>query len=70
MPSCFRFFVDRYSIGNDLEPAASRRNHLKLGVGKALLNLSRQTGGSRFVVSNDAVFDGDFHGFIVGVGLY
>ena len=61
MSSESRFFEDRNFIHNDLEPPAARWNQLDLRFGITLPHLSRQTGGSRFIVSKRAVFDGDFH---------
>src|SRR5215212_10453022 len=49
------------SVHGDLEDAARGGHQPDLGVRKFALQLSRQTGGSRFVVSNDAVFDDDPH---------
>jgi hypothetical protein len=66
----FRFLVNRVSIGNDLESASPRGNHLDFRIGEALANLSRQTGGSRLVVSNNAVFDADLHWPVIGGGFY
>jgi hypothetical protein len=61
MTSRFGFLVDGLSVAEDFEAAAPRRNHLQLRVGKTLANLSRQTGSSRLVVSNNAIFDADLH---------
>jgi hypothetical protein len=61
VPTELGLLEHRLSVGDHLESAASRRGHLQLGVGEALTNLSRQTGGSRLVVSDDAVLDADLH---------
>jgi hypothetical protein len=61
MPLFFRFFKDRNAIAKNLESSAAGRNHLDPGIRKALLQLSRQTGGSGLIVSKRAVLDRDFH---------
>ena len=43
------------------EHSAGRFQQLDVAVGKRLLQFRRQTGGAWLVVSDDAVFDGDFH---------
>jgi hypothetical protein len=45
----------------DLEDPARGFHELDLSIRKRLPQLSRQTGGSGLVVSDDAVFDGDLH---------
>jgi hypothetical protein len=45
----------------DFEDAAGGRDEPDVGVGYFLLQLSRQTGGSRLVVSDDAVLDDHAH---------
>src|SRR5512147_1216747 len=57
------FGEDQVSVHRDLEDAAGRGHQAHLGVGQFLLQLSRQTGGSRLVISDDAVLDDDPHGF-------
>jgi hypothetical protein len=57
----FRFFEDRSTIHQDLESSAARRNQLEFGGRVEISELSRQTGSSRLVVSNRAVFDSDIH---------
>ena len=52
---------DQRFIRRDIEDAAGRRNHLHLGIGERLTQLSRQTGGSGLVVSDDAILDADPH---------
>ena len=44
-----------------LEDAAGGLDELHFRVGKRVANLGRQTGGPRFVVSDDAVLDRDLH---------
>jgi|SRR5687768_12278235 len=56
-----RLFKDRNTVKHDLEPAVARRNHFDLSIWKPLLQLSRQTGGSGFVVSNRAILYRDPH---------
>jgi hypothetical protein len=57
------------AVHGDLEDAAGRRDQPDFGVGYLLFQLSRQTGGSRLVVSDDAVFDDDAHaGLLVDPG--
>jgi hypothetical protein len=50
------------TVDLDLEHAARRLDQLHIGVGVGLADFGRQTGGSRLVVSDDAVFDRDAHG--------
>src|SRR5437660_12923924 len=45
----------------DFEHPARGLDQLHLGVGVGFANLGRQTGGPRFVVSDDAVLDRDVH---------
>jgi hypothetical protein len=49
------------AVHGDLEDAAGGRDQPDFGVGMVLFQLSRQTGGSRLVVSDDAVFDDHAH---------
>ena len=65
-----RLFENRHSVQHDFKPPAARWKQLDLRVRIPLLHLSRQTGGSRLVVSNNAVFDADLHSSVVGIGLY
>jgi len=44
------------TVNGDLEDAAAGSNHLGLSA-KIILDLSRQTGGAGFVVSNLAIFN-------------
>ena len=62
MTSDLRFLEDGLAIADDLEAAAARWDQLHVRLGKACLDLSRQTGGSWMVASDSAVFDADFHG--------
>ncbi len=52
---------DQLAVHRDLEHAARRRDQPDVGVGEGLLQLSRQTGGSGLVVSDDAVLDDHAH---------
>jgi len=52
---------DAPAVDLNLEHPARGLDQLDLGLGIRLANLSRQTGGSRLVVSNDAVFDCHAH---------
>jgi len=52
----------QFPIDHDVENAAGTWDQLRLDAGKRLLQLSHQTGGSGFVVSNDAVVDRGAHG--------
>ena len=45
----------------DFEHAARGLDQLDVRVRVGLANFGRQTGGPRFVVSDDTVFDGDAH---------
>lgn len=53
---------DRLSIHRDFEHATGGGGQLDLDSGEVLLQLSRQTGGSWLVVSDDAEFDPNAHG--------
>ena len=64
-----RLLEDRHAVEHDLEPAASGWTHGDLGAGMAFTNGSRQTDGTRFVVSNDAVLDRDVHAILRWRGL-
>ena len=61
VPAKFGLLEHRNSVARDFEPPASRRNHLDLRFRPLFANLSRQPGGSGFVVSKGAVFDRDLH---------
>ena len=53
---------DDAAVHLHLEDAAGGLDELHIRVGKRVANLGRQTGGPRFVVSDDAVLDRDLHG--------
>jgi len=52
---------DPATVDLDLKHAARRLDQLHVGVGVALADFGRQTGGAGLVVSDDAVFDRDTH---------
>jgi hypothetical protein len=56
------------AVHGDLEDAAGGRDQPDLGVGYVLFQLSRQTGGSRLVVSDDAVLDDHAHELLLLIG--
>ena len=58
-----RFLEYWYTVTDDFEPAAPRRDQLDLDPRVVVPELSRQTGGSGLVVSKGAVLDADFHRF-------
>jgi hypothetical protein len=49
------------AVHRHFEYAARRGNQLDVGIGDLPLQLSRQTGGSGLVISDDAILDGDPH---------
>jgi hypothetical protein len=53
--------VQQSSLELDLERAARGLDELDLRVGILFADFGRQTGGPGFIVSDDAVFDGDPH---------
>jgi hypothetical protein len=55
--------VDQLPIGGDFEDAARGAQDFDGGA-ELSLQLGRQTGGLRVVVSDPAVFDGDSHAFL------
>jgi hypothetical protein len=59
---------DQVPVHGDLEDAAGGRDQPDLGVGYVLFQLSRQTGGSRLIVSNDAVLDDHAHVRLLWIG--
>jgi len=67
--------MDEFPVDRQLETAAIRRHEHNLGdllravAGKVLDERSRQTDGSRGVVSNDAKFDADLHAGLLTPGL-
>src|SRR6185312_3756764 len=56
-----RLFEDRRPVERHLEPPAARRLQRELRVRIPFLELGRQPGGPRLVVSKRAVLDGDLH---------
>ena len=52
---------DQRVIHRNLEDSAGGRDQLDVGIGIRLLQLSRQTGGSGLVVSDDAELDTHMH---------
>jgi hypothetical protein len=59
--AALQFGIDGFAVDRDLETTAARRNQLQRA--DALLQFKeffRQTDGMRFVVSDRAVFNGDF----------
>jgi hypothetical protein len=63
-----RFLEYRLPIDAHLKSPAAGADQLQLGVGEPVPNVSRQTGGSRLVVSNDAILDADLHDDVIVVG--
>ena len=61
VPAKSGFLEHRRSIDDDFKSSAARSDELDLRLGITIPHLSRQTGGSGFVVSNGAVFDFDLH---------
>lgn len=55
------FFEDSYAVEHYFEPAALGGYQFHLSADETLAQLSRQTDGSRPVVSNRAVFDRYLH---------
>jgi len=57
-----RFFrKDQTPVHGDFEDPTGRRHQPDIGIRNLFFQLSRQTGGSRLVVSDDAVFDDHAH---------
>jgi hypothetical protein len=52
---------DETAVHRHLENPAGRLHEVHLGARESLCQLSRQTGGSRPIVSDDAEFDRDLH---------
>lgn len=52
---------DQRVVHRHFEDSTGRRDQLDVGVGIRLLQLSRQTGGSGLVVSDDAELDTHMH---------
>jgi len=59
---------DELGVHSHLEHAPGRRDQPNFRVRIPLLQLSRQTGGSRLVVSDDTILDDDAHARSLGVG--
>jgi hypothetical protein len=55
------FLENGHAVTQHLEAPRARRHEVDVGVGKRSLDLSRQTDGSRFIVSKRAEFDRDAH---------
>jgi hypothetical protein len=55
------FRKDQVSVHGDLEDTAGGGHQADLGVRELLFQLSRQTGGSGLVVSDDAILDDHAH---------
>ena len=53
--------IDEIPVRDDLEAAAAGGDHLDIDIREPISEGGRQTGGLRFVVSSDAVFDGNMH---------
>jgi hypothetical protein len=56
-----RFGKNPSTVDIDLKDAAGRLDEPDFGMRKCSADLGRQTGGPRFVVSDDAVLDRDGH---------
>ena len=56
-----RFLKNRNAVYYNLKASTPRRYQLDVRGGPVISELSRQTGGSRLIVSKRAVFDRDFH---------
>jgi hypothetical protein len=52
---------DQLSVHRDFEESARGLDQANVHLGKSLLQLSRQTGSSGLIVSNDTVLNGDLH---------
>jgi hypothetical protein len=64
------FGIDFLSIDADFEHTAAHRNQCELAdVLFELQQLLRQTDGSRFIVSNTAIFDFDVYGHTYEISL-
>ena len=64
MPARGALREHQFPIDHDVEDASGTGNQLGLDAGKGGLQFSHQTGGSGFVVSNDAVVDRGAHGIL------
>jgi hypothetical protein len=61
VPAELRLLEDGGAVDCHLKPPATRGSQFNLGIRVFCTNLRRQTGGARFVLSDDAVFDGNVH---------
>jgi hypothetical protein len=61
MPATGLLGEDQLAIHRDLEQASGGLNQPDVGLRVLLLQLSRQTGSSRLIVSNNAVLDCYMH---------
>jgi hypothetical protein len=52
---------NQHTVAGNFEDATASLQHLDGRVGICLTNLGRQTGGLRFVISNDAIADRYMH---------
>src|SRR5687767_12428670 len=68
VPAQGRLRKQRRAVDGHFEHAARGADHFDLDTGECLLQLSRQTGGSELVVSDDAVFDANMHGGVLSCG--
>ncbi len=55
---------DQHAVARHLEDAATSLEQIDPGFGVPFANLGRQTDGPWFVVSDDAIADGDVHGHV------
>lgn len=55
---------DERAIALHLEYPTAPLEEIDSRIGESRVDLGRQTGGPWFVVSDDAVSDGDVHGFV------
>jgi hypothetical protein len=62
------FGEDQVAVHGHLEHPPGRRDQAKLRLRELLLQLSRQTGGSRLVISDDAVLDHHAHALLLREG--
>jgi hypothetical protein len=59
---------DEIAVHRNLEHPAGRRHQADLRLREQLLQLSRQTGGSRLVISDNAILDHDAHALLLTGG--
>jgi hypothetical protein len=65
MPAKCPLGEEQFAVHGHLEHPARARDETDFRLGKLLLQLSRQTGGSRLVISDDAVFDDHAHALLL-----